>query len=183
MKNDELTNLLAELADATNEPIEGGLGDRIKEHIPSNLSQHKGGMDTVSIIIDLRVSKLVAAAVIIITMVLLAGFYGRMDASGGGFFQDGVLMVKYFFTGAKPDQSYVDAKVSGLYENLVRQGRQVVYYDKPAEAADSNTVLMHWKLPDGDYGVIFGDLSTRTISAEELVELQSRMLYKTLRKQ
>ena len=183
MKNDELTKLLTELADATNEPVEPDLGDRIKEHIPTNFSQHKGGMDTVSIIIDLRVSKLVAAAVIIITMVLLAGFYGRMDASGGGLVQDSVLMVKYFFTGAKPEQSYVDARVSGLYENLVRQGRQVVYYDKMAEVTDSNTVLMHWKLPDGNYGVIFGNLSTRTISVEELVELQSVMLRKTLQKQ
>jgi hypothetical protein len=35
-------------------------------------------------------------------------------------------------------------------------------------------VLVRWQLDDGDYRVIFGDLSSATVSAARLRELESR---------
>jgi hypothetical protein len=35
---------------------------------------------------------------------------------------------------------------------------------------------MYWKLANGRYKVIFGDLSAKTVNAEELIDLQSQML-------
>jgi len=37
---------------------------------------------------------------------------------------------------------------------------------------------LQWKLPDGSYRIITGDLQEKTISAEELIELLSTMLQK-----
>jgi hypothetical protein len=35
---------------------------------------------------------------------------------------------------------------------------------------------MHWRLSDGNYRVVFGDLREETVNAEELIGLQTRML-------
>jgi hypothetical protein len=68
------------------------------------------------------------------------------------------------------------ASLSKFYESLIQQGREVVYYGGPTNPADKYAVVMHWKLPDGRYGVIFGDLTARTISPDTLIRLQASML-------
>ena len=64
------------------------------------------------------------------------------------------------------------------YESLAEQGKQVWYYGDSIDPKDSEAVLVQWKLSDGRYRVIFADLSTEVVSAEESIELLSRMLQK-----
>jgi len=176
MKEEKLEKLLYELADMTAEPVRPDLADDIKQRIPHRLIPQRSGMDTVNIIIDLRVSKLAAAAAIIITMVLWGSFLRGPDSIGVGLYQDGKMLVKYFL-GAGIEESNVLA-VKSRYEYLAQKGEDVTYYGDSIDPQDSNAVLMQWKLSDGNYRVIFGDLSEKTVGAEELIKLQARMLLK-----
>jgi hypothetical protein len=180
MKEEEtLPKLLNELADATAaEPARDSLAEDIKQQIPHRLAPHKKGMDTVNIMIDLRISKLAAAAVIIITMILSANFLGGRNSAGDGIYRDGKLLIKYCLTGEDATKSDVLSGVSNFYEYLLQQGRDVVYYGGGIDTKDNNAVLMHWKLPDDKYRVMFADLRTEEVTAEELVKLQARMLQK-----
>lgn len=72
------------------------LGEDIKRQIPHRLSPHRVGMDTINIIIDLRINKLAAAAAIIITIVFCATFLGGRDSAGGSVLQDSMLLIKYW---------------------------------------------------------------------------------------
>jgi len=180
MKEEEkLPKLLNELADATAaEPLRPGLAEDIKQQIPHRLAPHRGGMDTVNIMIDLRISKLAAAAVIIITMVLSANFLGGRNLTSDGIYRDGKLLIKYCLAGEDAGKSDVLSGMSNFYEYLVQQGKDVVYYGDTIDTEDNNAVLMHWKLPDDRYRVMFADLRTEEVTAEELVKLQARMLQK-----
>jgi hypothetical protein len=177
MKEEKLEKLLNELADATAEPAPSGLAEDIKHQIPRQLSPHRGGIDTINIIIDLRINKLAAAAAIIITMILFANFFGGQSRESDGMLQSGKLLVKYCFGGIGADSSKVSAARS-RYEYLAQTGKEVVYYGDVADLQDSNAVLMQWKLPNGQYKVVFGDLREETVSAEELIKFQARMLQK-----
>jgi len=166
------------LSDATAEQVQPGLAEEIKQQIPERLVPHRRGMDTINIIIDLRISKLAAAAVIIITMILLAHLLGGRDLTSGGIYRDGRLLTRYLLGGGSVDRSDVLVGMSELCEHLVQEGKDVVYYGDSIDPEDGNAVLVHWRLSDGKYKVIFGDLREREVSAEELIKLQSRMLQK-----
>jgi hypothetical protein len=180
MKEDEkLPKLLNELAEATAaEPVTDTLAEDIKQQIPHRLAPHRGGMDTVNIMIDLRISRLAAAAVIIITMILSANFLGGRNSTGDGIYRDGKLLIKYCLAGEDAGKSDVLSGMSNFYEYLVQQGKDVVYYGDAIDTKDTNAVLMQWTLPDGNYKVMFVDLRMETVTAEELVKLQARMLQK-----
>jgi len=182
MREEKVKKLLNELSDATSEQVRGGFAEEIKQQIPERLMPHRRGMDTINIIIDLRISKLAAAAVIIITMILLAHLLSGRDLTSGGIYQGGRLLTRYLLGGGSVDRSNVLVGMSESYERLVQQGRDVVYYGDSVDPEDGNAVLMHWRLSaeccDGMYRVIFGDLREKTVSAEELIKLQSRMLQK-----
>ncbi len=178
MREEKLGKLLNELAEKTAEAVSPELAEDIKHQIPHRLTPHKSGMDTINIMIDLRISKLAAAAVIIITMALWAHFLGSRDLAGGGIYQDSKLLIKYFLWGESTSQADISVSMSNLYEDLVQQGKDVVYYGDSIDPEDSNAVLIQWKLPDGRYSVILGDLSVKTVSAEELIKLQAQMLQK-----
>ncbi|MHC4623449.1 MAG: hypothetical protein ACYS4W_06050 [Planctomycetota bacterium] len=178
MKEDKLDRLLSELAERTAEPVRPGLAEQIKQHIPSRLTPYRKGIDTISIMIDLRVSKLAAAAVIIITMLLLANFFGNGGSAGTGLYQDAKLLFEYCFRGRGEPRQNVLTGVSRLRDYLVKQGNEVVFYGDTADLEDSNSVVMQWRLPDGRYRVVFCDLREVDLSADELIELQARMLQK-----
>jgi len=178
MTEGELKELLNELADGTAEPVREGLNEDIKCRIPQSLEPHRGGRDTINIIIDLRISRLAAAAVIITTIVLLASFFSSRDSAGKGIYQDSKLLIGYILGGEDARRSDVLAGLSKLREAMAQQGREVVYYDNKPDPQDRYAVVMHWKLPDGRYGVIFGDLTTKTVSADTLIMLQAWMLQK-----
>jgi len=61
-----------------------------------------------------------------------------------------------------------------FFGKLVREDRQAVYFGDRIQPGESERVLMRWRVDDGLYRVIFGDLKAETVSAEELVELESR---------
>ncbi|UCE98565.1 MAG: hypothetical protein JSV82_05095 [Planctomycetota bacterium] len=176
MKEEKLEKLLNELADVTAEPVTPGFAEDIKQRIPHRLMPHKGRMDTVNIIIDLRVSKLAAAAAIIITMVLWGSFLRSPDSIDNGLYKDGKMLVKYFLGAGAEESNVLVAK--SRYQYLVQRGEDVAYYGDNIDPQDSNAVLIQWKLSDGNYKVIFADLREQTVSAEELIEFQARMLQK-----
>ena len=68
------------------------------------------------------------------------------------------------------------AGMANFYDHLAREGKDVTYYSNNIDSGDKYAVLMHWKLPDGKYRVIFGDLRPGTVSSEVLIILQARML-------
>jgi hypothetical protein len=176
MRDEKLDKLLYEFADATAEPVRSGLGGEIKSRIPEKLTGRRGGLNTVNIIIDLRISKLAAAAAIIITMVLSASFLGSQHTTGESIYADSKLLIKYCLGGENAGRSEILAGLSKFHEYLVHQGKDAYYYGDMLGPQDNNAILMQWKLSEGKYRVIFGDLREKTVSTEELVELQSRML-------
>ena len=173
MREEKLKKLLSELADTASGPVRSRLAQDIKDQIPHRLVTRKGGMDTINILIDLRINKLTAAAVIIIITVLCAHFLGGRDATGGGIYED----IKYWRSWIGLGRSNVSVGRS-KYESLAGQGKQVWYYGDSIDPKDSEAVLVQWKLSDGRYRVIFADLSTEAVSAEESIKLLSRMLQK-----
>ena len=86
------------------------------------------------------------------------------------------MLIRYCLGGAKVDSSQAVRDLSGLYEQIRSQGKDVAYYGNIVERANKNSVLLHWKLDDGNYRVIFGDFSEKTVNAEQLIKLQSQML-------
>ena len=182
MEEEKLGKLLNKLAERTAGPVRPGLAEDIKDRIPHRLMPHRGGMDTINIIIDLRISKLAAAAVIIITMILLANFFGGRYSTGDGIYQDSKLLIRYCLRSAGVDRSGVLADTSKFYEYLVSEGEDVVYYGDSIDLEDSNAVLMQWKLSDDKYRVIFSDLRAKTVGSEELIKLQAQMLQKKTKK-
>jgi len=174
MEEENLGKLLNELAERTAEPVGPDLAEEIKQHIPHSLMPHRKGIDTINIVIDLRVSKLATAAAIIITMILLASFLGSRDSAGSGVsIRDSKVLAKYLLGGA--DTSNIST-ARAKYEFLLQQGKDAVFYGDIIGPQDNNAVLMQWKLADGRYMVVFGDLREREVGAEELIQLQAQML-------
>jgi len=173
-KEEELKELLNKLPDVITEPVPQGLGEDIKRQIPHRLSPHRGGINTINIIIDFRINKLAAAAAIIITIIFCATFLGGRDSAGGSVLQDSMLLIKYWGAADTSDISVGRSK----YEYLLQRGKDVVWYGDWLDPKDSGAVLMQRKLPDGKYEVMFVDGSEREVDAEELIQLLTRMLQK-----
>ncbi|MHC4363315.1 MAG: hypothetical protein ACYSTZ_10840 [Planctomycetota bacterium] len=167
MRDENLERMLSELGERAGERVRPDLAEEIKAHIPEHLHAHRRGLDTINIVIDLRVGKLAAAAAIIITMILLANIHG--------LYRDGKVLARYFMGG--PNQSDI-LTGKAKYDLLVKNGEEVVLYGEIG-TQDSNAVRMHWKVSQDKYKVIFGDMREAKVSAEELIRLQARMLQET----
>ncbi len=48
------------------------------------------------------------------------------------------------------------------------------YYGQTVGPKDKDKVLLRWKLDDGRYEVIFGDLRAETVTAERLHKLEGK---------
>jgi len=59
-----------------------------------------------------------------------------------------------------------------FYNSLVGQGKEPAYYGETVGPNDTDKILLRWKLDDGQYRVIFGDLRAKTVTAKELAELE-----------
>ena len=59
-----------------------------------------------------------------------------------------------------------------LYRSLTEENKEPVYYGQTVGPDDSDKMLLRWKLDDGQYRVIFGDLNVKTVTADELAELE-----------
>ena len=104
MKEERVEKLLQQLADKTAEPVRPGLSEDIKHHIPHRLIRHRGGMDSINIVIDLRVNKLAAAAAIIITLILCLNFLGDRNLAESGIYADGKIRPAAFYPKFAEDQ-------------------------------------------------------------------------------
>lgn len=61
-----------------------------------------------------------------------------------------------------------------FYAMLVQEKKDPMYYGKSVSPDNPEAVLWRWKVSDEQYHVIFGDLSTLNVTAEELAELENR---------
>ena len=77
MKEEKFKELLNELGRYTTEEVRPDLCEEIKQNIPSRLPRHKINWDTISIIIDFRLSRSIAAAVIIIAIALSISIWDK----------------------------------------------------------------------------------------------------------
>ena len=174
MKEEQINELLNELGRRATEPVRPGLGEEIKQRIPHRLSRHKIGWDTVNIIIDLRLSKSVAAAAIIITMILLLNLFGGRDLTSGGIFKDSMLLINYWRGIGEDNVSIARSK----YEHFLDRNENVIWYGDTINVKDANSVLMQRKLPDDKYELTFVDGHEKQVNSEQLVKLLTRMLEK-----
>jgi hypothetical protein len=172
MEKEKLEKLLNELSGRMVEQVPPGLAEDIKRQIPQQLHVHRRGMDTISIIIDLRISRLAAAAAIIITIIFCANFFGLRDSTGGEMIE----AVEYSLAGEKVSRGELLADMAVMHDGLLKEGKDVVYYGDSIDPKDRFAVLMHWKLPNGKYKVIFSDLRMMTVSSDVLIVLQAHML-------
>ena len=60
-----------------------------------------------------------------------------------------------------------------FYVGLVQERKDPAYYGKTVTPKDTDKVLLRWKLDDDHYRVIFGALSVKTVTAEELADLEN----------
>jgi hypothetical protein len=64
-------------------------------------------------------------------------------------------------------------QAGSFYAQLVAAEKEAVYYGDSITAEDTEAVLLRWKVSDGVYRVIFGNLTTVDITTEELAELEA----------
>ena len=171
MEKEKLEKLLNKLSERMVEPVRPGLAEDVKRQIPQQLHVHRRGMDTISIMIDLRVSRLAAAAVIIITTILFANFFSLRGSTEGNVIET----IKYCLTREDVGRNEI-TNMAAISEGLLKEGKDVVYYGNGINTKDSFALLMHWKLPNGKYRVIFRDLRTITVSPDVLIILQAQLL-------
>ncbi len=62
-----------------------------------------------------------------------------------------------------------------FYAELVKTDKDAAYYGDIVTADDPDAVLMRWKVYDGQYRVIFGDLTIENVTADQLAELESQL--------
>ncbi|HEX41686.1 MAG TPA: hypothetical protein ENN81_06440, partial [Phycisphaerales bacterium] len=74
MDKQRIETLLQELAEQPVGDYRPGLAQDIKSQVPPRLHPHRG-LDTINIIIDLRISRVAAAVVIIGTLLFFARFF------------------------------------------------------------------------------------------------------------
>ena len=73
-----------------------------------------------------------------------------------------------------------DSQVSTLkygaqyFGTLQTEGKEPVYSGATVTAADVDKVLLRWKLDDGRYRVIFGDLRIEDVDAKRMAELEAK---------
>jgi outer membrane lipoprotein-sorting protein len=66
--------------------------------------------------------------------------------------------------------------VGMFYTQMSGAGKEAVYYGDKITADNPELVLLRWKVSDGVYRVIFGNLTATDVNAEELAELEKPFL-------
>ncbi|MHC4457476.1 MAG: hypothetical protein ACYS0I_10365 [Planctomycetota bacterium] len=93
---------------------------------------------------------------------------------------DALLKAKY--DGGLIDEEQAKQKghdvffASAYYSKLLREKKDPAYYGDTVTVEDSDKMLMRWRISDGQYRVVFGDLSRKNVSAEQLAELEKESL-------
>jgi outer membrane lipoprotein-sorting protein len=80
----------------------------------------------------------------------------------------------------KIDKQQFEAKVLDIgfatffYDKLIREKKDPAYYGGSLTVNDTDKVLVRWKLSKDRYRVVFGSLTAKTVSADELSELENQ---------
>lgn len=93
-----------------------------------------------------------------------------------------LLMAKYYNAGQVikgkekelKEKTYDLFFASAFYDKLILEKKDVVYYGDNLTVEDSDKILVRWKTSKNRYKVIFGNLTRKTISKEELSELENQ---------
>jgi len=90
------------------------------------------------------------------------------------------LVKRYGIEFAEKQDEYTSALMDTLqagtfYAQLVGAEKEAVYYGDSVTAEDTESVLLRWKVSEGIYRVVFGDLSAGNFSIEELAELEAAL--------
>jgi hypothetical protein len=174
MEKRRIEELLKALPGQLIERARPSLAQEIKNQTPERLTAHR--LDTINIIVDLRISRVAAAAAILLAILVIGGLFSGRDAAGKRLYQDSKLLLRYTLGGERACQAQVVAGLERFRDDLVAQGREVVYYGDRANLNDPYAILMHWTISDDKYGVILSDLSARTVTPKTLIRLQARMV-------
>lgn len=77
---------------------------------------------------------------------------------------------------SKPEYKEYLKAIEGFASINVLQGQNAdaAYYGKTVSSKDKNRILLRWQLETGEYQVIFGDLSYRTVAKEQLKALETK---------
>jgi outer membrane lipoprotein-sorting protein len=63
---------------------------------------------------------------------------------------------------------------TAYHDKLVREKKDVAYYGDAVSATDAGKVLIRWKTSRDRYRVVFGDLTAKDVTADELKKLEGR---------
>ena len=61
---------------------------------------------------------------------------------------------------------------SAFYDQLTKENKEAAYYGDTVSFEDARKVLVRWKIADNRYRVVFGNLTARTVTGQELAELE-----------
>ena len=91
------------------------------------------------------------------------------------------MIVKHNGEPPRPDQETLQKLINlelilNFYNKLVASNQSPAYYGKTVTPQFPHAVLMRWRIEDGRYKVIFGDLSIEEVSETELQELEATPL-------
>jgi hypothetical protein len=175
MEQERIENLLEEFARRTEELPRPQLAAGIKERIPGDLGVHRKGLDTIRIIVDLKIGRLAAAAVILAALIFSAAFFDSIGP-GESIYKDGKILAQYIFTFGKAGSREPLDALFRVGQNLSQEGKEVVYYGDAADAGDPNAILIHWRLSGDAFRVIYGNFRTEVVTADELIKKQAQML-------
>ncbi len=81
-------------------------------------------------------------------------------------------------TGLERDNKKMDVlkPIRFLNKFYIEQAtKDSAYYGKNVTPKDLDKVLMHWKVSDGEYRVLYGDLHAETVTLEKLSELEKSL--------
>lgn len=174
MGTQRIEELLRAVATDGIERARPGLAREIKNRIPARLIPHR--MDMIGIIAGLRVNRFAAAATILLALLVIGSALGGRDAVGKQMYEDSKLLLQYTLGGENACRSRILESLMRFRDDMAAQGREVVYYGDRVDFSNRYAIVMYWKLSDDKYGVVLGDLSTRKVSSDMLIRLQTHML-------
>ncbi len=164
---------LKELAQCVAEPVPPQLGEKIRRSIPARL-HHRWGKDAVNIIIHFRISRLTAAAAILLTLVVCGMLFGGFGKGDTPLYRD--LIGMDWLPSEEAGHEAVRSAMRTRYRWLVEQGYEAEYYGDIVDFENAGDIVLHWRIEEDRYRVIFANLNPRVVTAKELIHLQTAML-------
>ncbi len=171
MTGSRLEDLLRELGRREVEPAPQALGERIKHHIPIRHGAYGWGRGPINIMVHLKISRMAAVVAIVLSLIVFGGFFSSHSWSDAEWYQDIRSMVR---NALGEGGSEVD--LARVYEDLANSGVEVEYFERNANSQDPTLILMYWKLPEGDYRVVFSNGRVIRATPEMLIQMQAQTI-------